>query len=168
MSAIAHPALALACILWIAPALPPNIHVDSALTNIVHDMLLHSPIFRGQCARLQRVTRVRIRLTVDLRGIGHRTSSRAESELKRYQYGFIDATVRLRSIPQAEELIAHELEHVLEYIDGVKHREAWRRDPREVWLGADGRFETARAIDTGRRVAAELTRSRSARLTEPR
>lgn len=88
--------------------------------------------------------------------------------MKRYQYGFIDATVRLRSLPQAEELIAHELEHVLEYIDGVNLREAWRRDPREVWLGADGRFETARAIDTGRRVAAELTRSRSARLTEPR
>jgi hypothetical protein len=168
MSAIAHPALALACILWISPALPPNIHVDSALTNIVDDMLLHSPIFRGQCARLQRVMRVRVRLTVDLRGIGHRTSGRAESELKRYQYGFVDATVRLRSIPQAEELIAHELEHVLEYIDGVNHREAWRRDPREVWLCADGRFETARAIDTGRRVAAELTRSRSARLTEPR
>jgi len=168
MSAIAHPALALACLLWVLPALPPNIHVDSALTNIVDDMLLHSPIFRGQCARLQGVARVRVRLTVDLRGIGHRASGRAESELKRYQYGFIDATVRLRSIPQAEELIAHELEHVLEYVDGVNHREAWRRDPGEVWLSADGRFETARAIDTGRRVAAELTRSRSARLTEPR
>jgi hypothetical protein len=167
MSAIAHPALALACILWVSPALPVNIRIDSALTNIVHDMLLHSPIFRGQLARLQTVTRVRIRLTVDLRGIGHRTASRAECEMRRYEYGFVDATVRLRSISQAEELIAHELEHVLEYIDGVNLRAAWRRDPGKVWLGDDGRFETARAIDTGRRVAAELTRNRSARVTDP-
>jgi hypothetical protein len=167
MSAIAHPALALVCMLSLAPAVPANIHVDSALTTIVTDMLRRSPIFREQCARLKAIRHVRVTLTVDLRGIVYRTTSRADTEMKRYEYGFVAATVRLRSISQAEELIAHELEHVLEYVDGIDHRAVSRRDPGEVWLGADGRFETARAIDTGRRVAAELTRSRAARLNEP-
>lgn len=167
MSAIAHPALVLACVLWLSPPLPPNIRMDSAMTSIVHDMLVHSPTFRRQCARLQASSGVRISLTVDLKGIGHRTANRAEAELRRYEYGLIDATIRLRSTSQTAELIAHELEHVLEYVDGVDFHMAWRRDPGEVWLGADGRFETARAIDAGRHVAAELTRSRSARLTHP-
>jgi hypothetical protein len=168
MSAIAHPALALACMLSLAPSLPVNIRVDSALTGIVTDMLRRSPIFREQCARLQAVPHLRVTLTVDMRGIVYRTNSRADCEMKRYEYGFIDATVRLRSIAQAAELVAHELEHVLEYIDGVDHRAAGGGDPRAVGVRAHGRFETARAIDAGRRVAAELSKSRSARLNEPR
>ena len=72
-------------------------------------------------------------------------------------------TVRLRVISQAAELIAHEFEHVLEYVEGLDHRDASRRDRGQVWMVADNRFETARAIDAGRRVAAEVARARFAR-----
>jgi hypothetical protein len=172
------PALALACILSAATgdadpdqrplsSIPKNIRVDSALITVVDSMLLHSPTFRAQCARLQDVTCLRIRLSVDLKRIGRRNSSRADCAIRRYEYGFIDATVQLRSLSQTAELIAHEFEHVLEYLEGVDHRAESRRDHREVWMVEDSRFETTRAIDAGRRVAAEVARSRSARVNEP-
>jgi hypothetical protein len=158
---------ALACILSAAPPIPGNIGVDSALAGLVDDMLLHSPTFRAQCARLQSVTGLRIRLSIDGRRACQRTSSRADSVMRRYEYGFIDVTVRLRSLSHQAELIAHEFEHVLEYVEGVDHRAESRRTPREVWAVEQSRFETTRAIDAGRRVAAEVARSRSARVNEP-
>lgn len=171
------PALALVCILSAAtgdadreqrplPSIPKNIRVDPALVSIVDSMLLHSRTFREQCARLREVTRLRIRLSLDLHET-IRNGSRADSVMRRFEYGFIDVTVRLRSISQAAELIAHEFEHVLEYVEGLDHRDASRRDRGEVWMVADNRFETARAIDAGRRVAAEVTSRRSARLNKP-
>jgi hypothetical protein len=159
--------LALACILSAAPPIPGNISVDSALAGLVDDMLLHSPTFRAQCARLQGVTRLRIRLSIDGRGACERTGNRADSVITRYEYGFIDVTVRLRSLSHQAELIAHEFEHVLEYVEGVDHRAESRRNHREVWKVEESRFETTRAIDAGRRVAAEVARSRSARVNEP-
>ncbi len=171
------PALALACILSAAtgdadreqpplPSIPKNIRVDPALVGIVDGMLLHSRTFREQCARLREVTRLRVTLSVDLHDTGHR-NSRADSVMRRFEYGLIDVTVRLRSIVQAAELIAHEFEHVLEYVEGVDHRDASRRSRGEVWEVADNRFETARAIDAGRRVAAEAARARVARVNGP-
>ena len=171
-------ALVLACILSAAtgdadrdrrplPPIPKNIHVDGALVGVVDGMLVHSRTFREQCARLQPLTGVRIRLLVDLNGTDHRTGSRAESVMRRFEYGLIDVTVRLRALSQATELIAHEFEHVLEYVEGVDHRAASQRDRREVWMVAGSRFETARAIDAGRRVAAEVARARFARVNDP-
>jgi hypothetical protein len=169
-------ALALSCILYSAagsadpeerpePQIPRNIRLDAWLTPVVASMLRDSPTFRAQCARLQDVTRVRITVTMTPRGASRERTCRAECVIRRYEYGFVDAVVRLPSTSHATELIAHELEHVLEYLEGVNYQAVSRRHSHEVWRISDGRFETARAIDAGRQVAAEMARSRSARLS---
>lgn len=55
---------------------------------------------------------------------------------------------------EAIELIAHELEHVVEYVEGVKLLLEARRGSRVKLLA--GAFETERAVDAGRRVAREV------------
>lgn len=85
----------------------------------------------------------------------------------RYEYGFIDAAVRLRLVGQAAELVAHEFEHVLEYVEGLNYRAAAQHQSGQVWMVSGGHFETTRAIAAGRRVATEMARSRSARLSRP-
>jgi hypothetical protein len=55
---------------------------------------------------------------------------------------------------EAVELIGHELEHVVEYVEGVKLLMEARRGSRVTLLA--GAFETERAVDAGRRVAREV------------
>lgn len=55
---------------------------------------------------------------------------------------------------EAVELIAHELEHVVEYVEGVKLLMEARRGSKVKLLA--GAFETQRAVDTGRRVVREV------------
>ena len=55
----------------------------------------------------------------------------------------------------AAELIAHELEHILEQLDGVDLQA--QAGNGVVWKAGDGAFETRRAIEAGRRVAREIT-----------
>jgi hypothetical protein len=67
--------------------------------------------------------------------------------------GVIVARVRVRLGPDAIELIAHELEHVLERVEGVKYLMDVGSSKASVSGGA---FETPRAIDAGRRVAVQV------------
>jgi hypothetical protein len=84
--------------------------------------------------------------------------------------GITVARVRLLPGSRAVELLAHEVEHVLERIEGVNYLIDARRSASTTLL-AGGAFETRRAIAAGRRVAAEVhdpravtpTSSRSAR-----
>jgi hypothetical protein len=57
------------------------------------------------------------------------------------------------------ELISHELEHVIEQLDGVDLAGIARRAPATVWLSGRDSFETLRAIRTGQLVAAEFTKT---------
>jgi hypothetical protein len=142
--------------------LPKNLHVTDRLTDVVAAMLDGSPTFRAQCARLRELPRLRVRVTLEPRAHGRSGPCRAECVIKRYEYGFIDATVKVRSLQQVAELVAHELEHVLEFVEGIDYGAAARQQPQAVWVVADNRYETSRAIDAGRRVAAEMSRGRSA------
>jgi hypothetical protein len=54
-------------------------------------------------------------------------------------------------------MLAHELEHVLEQIDGVDLAGEERRGNRRVWRTAGRAFETARAIDAADRVLREAS-----------
>jgi hypothetical protein len=65
------------------------------------------------------------------------------------------AHVYLKPSTNSPELIAHELEHILEQLDGV-NLEAQAGNG-GVWKGDRTFFETRRAIETGRRVAREMT-----------
>ncbi len=67
----------------------------------------------------------------------------------------MSAQVYLRPDLGVTEFIAHELEHIVEQLDGVDLKA--QAGNGEVWRTGDGAFETRRAIDSGRRVAREMT-----------
>lgn len=150
-------------------AVPMNVLVDPGLTDIVADMVQASPTFRDQCRRLDRVPRVRVRLLLDVAGTGsERSRCRAQCVMARYEFGHIDAAVRLWSVENAPELIAHELEHVLEYAEGTNYRMLSLQRATGVWVTRGGHFESARAIDVEERVAREMARNRPALSSPPR
>jgi Tol biopolymer transport system component len=84
-----------------------------------------------------------------------RPSSRARTVLARKDSSLVSANVYLTPSLDAPELIAHELEHILEQLDGVDLQAQAGNDA--VWKADDGAFETRRAIEAGRRVAREIT-----------
>ena len=67
----------------------------------------------------------------------------------------MSAQVYLKPSLDAPEFIAHELEHILEQLDGVDLQA--QAGNGVVWKAGDGAFETRRAIEAGRRVAREIT-----------
>jgi Tol biopolymer transport system component len=81
--------------------------------------------------------------------------SRARTVLGRKDSSLASANVYLKPSLDAPELIAHELEHILEQLDGVDLQA--QAGNGVVWKSGDGDFETRRAIEAGRRVAREIT-----------
>ena len=63
--------------------------------------------------------------------------------------------MRVGSRTDAIELIAHELEHILEFAAGTNYQSRSVLEPGSVWALRDGTFETARAVDAGLRVRRE-------------
>jgi hypothetical protein len=89
------------------------------------------------------------------------TAAAAISRIDLQQGLVTSADVRLGTIEP--RYLAHELEHVLEQIDGVNLRSAARRGVRGVATDHRTRFETARAIS----VAAQVTRELDLRPQQP-
>jgi len=84
-----------------------------------------------------------------------RTSrTRAETEIRSFSNGDRVAEVRLHSASDAVELLAHEMEHVRERLEGANYLllSVARMDVHRV---GDG-YETRRATDTGVQVAEEV------------
>jgi hypothetical protein len=77
----------------------------------------------------------------------------------------VAAQIFLYPSPDAVELIAHEIEHVLEQLDGVDLKA--QVGSGNVWKREDGGFETRRATEAGRRVPREM-RERSKAKTNAR
>jgi hypothetical protein len=134
--------------------LPANISIAADLRDLVSHMLRVSPTFRGQCAMLRAAPHFRIRIALEERP-GDIRNARAQSELARYELGAVNAVVRLWSRDDAAELIAHELEHVIEVAEGLDLRALSLLTPAKVWTTATGAIETSRAIEIGRRVKQE-------------
>jgi hypothetical protein len=140
-----------------AVAMPVNIIVDQRLEGIVARMLHRSSTFRAQCAYLGRVAALRVNLVVRLPGPPFKPSRcRAEALIRKYEFGWIEALVRLPSPVNAPELISHEFEHVREFVEGTNYRLLSVNVHTGVWRTADGHYETARAVAAGERVAAEV------------
>ena len=139
------------------PMLPPNIIVDRPLDAVVARMLHRSPTFRDQANHLGSLLHLRIRVIVRLSlGPSGQSLCRADAVMRKYQFGRIDALVRVPSIAKAPELVAHEFEHVREYTEGVNFRLLAARVDSGVWHTRSGHYETARAVAIGRRVAEEV------------
>lgn len=136
------------------PILPHNLVAPDVLQPLLRTMWRASPTFRRQCFRLGEHPDllVRVELTVGVR------DARARTQVDRRPAGR-QAAVQLewRTPAQYVEYIAHELEHVLEQLDGVDL-------PRLARQGVDGvmrsgsTYETVRARAIGQTVAREVNR----------
>ena len=138
---------------------PCNVVVPGALRSVLVVMWERSTTFRVQCARISAEPGVVVRLHI----VTSLTQSRgrAASRVARDPAGTLAADVYLaiRIAPaNIVELIAHELEHIVEQLDGLELEALARRAPATVWQSAPGAFETVRAIRVGQRIAADVNR----------
>ncbi|MPY89706.1 MAG: hypothetical protein GEU99_17510 [Luteitalea sp.] len=135
----------------------PNLRVDPALQPILARMWDRSPTFRAQCARLADAPDLLVAVWYDDRVV--RGTRRAATTFVRHAGRLVSAQVRLAHGHDPTELLAHELEHVMEQLDGVQLRMAIAT--REgVSRAPDGSFETKRAIEAGLQVQREVRRGR--------
>jgi hypothetical protein len=127
-------------------ALPGNLRFPRHLRPVLEGMWRDSPSFRRQCSRLGEAPHMKVMLNI-------RTSG-ARTYLDHAKGRAVSAIVWL-DLVNLQESIPHELEHVLESIDGVDVRVSSARSMRGVKrLGSS--FETERAREVGATVAREL------------
>lgn len=133
--------------------LPPTLAAPADVRDLMERMLQQSPTFRRQIERLS-AHRVYVRIRRDVCLVDK--PYRARTTIRRTVAGPIIAMVDIGPVGDATEWIGHELEHVLEQVDGVRLHELARRDTGAAWEGAGGAFETDRAMRAGRLVAKEV------------
>ena len=133
--------------------LPPNVTVPELLRPTMEAMLERSPTFRRQCQRIGAAPGLIVRLT--RLQPGSASGPRASTRIVRGAGGRLTASVTIRGLDDVPELIAHELEHVIEQLDGVDLRTRSALAGKDVWSCADGSFETRRAVRIGREAARE-------------
>lgn len=138
---------------------PTKIWVQPVLRELVSQMWLTSPTFRRQCLQVQAAPSIQVQLRMDPTLADHR-DHRAICELRLYNSGAIIARLSVgpAKIP---ELIGHEMEHVIERLDGIHvDRESRNHKPGFYVVDSNRRsFETDRAIRVGRQVMAEMSQS---------
>jgi hypothetical protein len=133
-------------------SLPSTVSVARDLQRHIASMLATSSTFRAQCGRIARARSLIVLIRVDP-GLMER-SYRARTSFVRPP-GALVARVHISQRTNPVEWIAHELEHVVEQLDGLS-LPALAASRQGAWLSAEKMFETVRAIDAGRRVAAEM------------
>lgn len=139
--------------------LPVNILVASTYRAWIVDLVARSPTLSRQCEAIARHPGVRVALDSTRRLIGF---DRARTSFFRDDAGTLQATITIPMTRDFAELLAHELEHVLEQLEGVNlRRMAQVRDSgvREVGRNV---FETSRAVEAGRAAAGETRACRDA------
>jgi hypothetical protein len=134
-------------------SLPPNFDAGLLKSEVI-TLLGRSSTFRHQCARIALAPHVRIR--IDL-GTPDERTARAETRLQRYEAGAIRAEIVIRFSENYPEMLGHELEHVIELMDGLKFRAEHAAG--RAWLSEGGSFETERARAAGARVQQEFEAS---------
>lgn len=141
-------------------ALPANMIVADVYLPIVESMRRRSAAFRRQCARIAGARHLVVVIEREMPSPIRRAP--ALTRIARHQHGGMRATVRVTPSHRTPELIAHELEHVLEQLDEIdlpaKARLAGS-GVRQCDCGGEAVFETARAVAAGQRVASELERN---------
>lgn len=137
---------------------PPNLHVSPVYRPLVESMLRASPTFRRQCMRIAGDPRLTVRLTIGT--ASSRSDIRATTRLTWNDKGRLDAVVDIGSRQDTQELIAHEIEHIIEQLDGVNlaARAALPHTGVTAIGHADNMFETTRAKRVGLKVVSELGR----------
>ena len=130
---------------------PPHVVIDEALRDRLDQSLPRSATLQRQFAVIAgAMAIVEVRLSTGPLTLRHR----AEATIKRYDSGYIRARILLPAGADFVELLAHELEHVVEQIEGVDLAALARTG--DATRGSDGVFETVRARDAGRTAASEV------------
>jgi hypothetical protein len=141
------------------PDFPTKIWVQPALRELVSQMWLTSPTFRRQGLQVQAYKSIQVQLRVDPTLVDN-PDHRAICELHTYSSGAIIARLAVAPI-KMPELIGHEMEHVIERLDGIRVEQESRSHKQGYYLldPFRGRYETDRAIRVGRQVMAEMSQS---------
>jgi hypothetical protein len=134
-------------------SIPANLHVSPDLQGRFNVMLAASPTFRSQCQRLAEQTDLYVRLVIDMRLVDG--PIRARSLIRHVRSGAVVAFVSIGASPDPAEWLAHEIEHVIEQLEGVRLH-ALAAMNQNVWRTSRDTFETDRAIRAGRAVLDEV------------
>ena len=126
----------------------PNIHVDRLLQPLIDKLLQQSPTLRRQWQAIAAARLVRVSL-VSTPLLRESLSTRARTEVSHYAFGAIRAVVELPSAVDITELLPHELEHVLEQIEGLDLPALAKDGESGVEEVGRGVYETARARNAG-------------------
>jgi hypothetical protein len=141
---------------WSSPGPPRNLQ-GGAFQRLIERVWRDSPTFREQCDRLAAEPQLRITIRADLPSL---TGVRARGQISRAKNGrVLSADIVLMSLPDTVELISHEIEHVIEQMEGVRLSE-------QGCFGDTiqrGLYESCRALEIGRRVAREVEESQRRR-----
>lgn len=132
--------------------LPRNLRVPANMRPMLMRMLQTSATFRRQVATLS--AKPAVRMTVNYGGIRGDRNYHALSTVRKHQFGamLVDTTVFVPT--DLVEIIAHELEHVCEQMEGVDLPSLSRLKGEGVY-DLNGHFETARAIRAGQEATRE-------------
>jgi hypothetical protein len=136
--------------------LPPNIRTTDDVRQRVEELLSRSPTLREQCTRIGMARQTYVSLLLSAAKLP--SEMRARSTARRYRSGLLVVDVEIPPASQDfAELLAHELEHVTEFIERVDFKQLARaRRSGVVQCGMEGSFESERARRAGRIVAAEV------------
>jgi hypothetical protein len=136
--------------------IPSNLFIADVYRSVIEKMLRLSRTFRRQCIRIASEPRWTIHINV--RSTAPQHGVRAMTTMDRKTDGGVTALIELFALNNDVELIAHELEHVLEQLDGIDLRQlAVTRNSGVRSLSADRRlYETRRANRVGAIVNREV------------
>ena len=137
-----------------ALVLPPNLEFSEGLRPTLVRMWQSSPTFRRQCARLAETPDLTIVMLVGRLPEHWKSKASALTRIEGHAGQPMRAEVWL-GLTDLEMHIAHEVEHILERVDGV-HVEVMNALAIEGVTRYGDTFETARARETGRAVAREV------------
>lgn len=136
--------------------LPPTIQVESLLRSVTARMLEKSPTFKRQCDLIGASGSIVVKVRVV--PAPRNSFTRATTTFRRYTSGITVADVEIPAASRLVELLAHEFEHIAEYVEGVDLKSMVRKRPDEAFQLRDGSFETSRAVHAGRAAAHEVDR----------
>jgi hypothetical protein len=133
--------------------LPANLVVPAMYRQRVEDLIERSSTLHRQCLAIARAAETIVTVSV-----GHWTPGdcRARTVFSRERQGRLRARVEIPVSADFAELLAHELEHVVEQIERVDLRQLAQTRRSGVRLVGRNTFETDRAFDAGMAAAGEL------------
>jgi hypothetical protein len=129
-------------------ARPLNIQIDPLLAPLVEKLLRQSPTVRRQWEAISANRLVRVSL-ISSPLLRESTAARARTGVSRYAFGAVRAVVELPSAADITELLAHELEHVLEQAEGLDLPTLAKDGSSGVQQLSRGVYETERARSAG-------------------